>query len=49
MYSPKPGNWQLQDLYLEINSGFHTRENLSEATICESSQIRELHETIINF
>ena len=32
-------------LYLKINSGLHVRENPSEATISESSQIRELHET----
>ena len=43
--------WKLapsQQLYLKINSGFHARENASEATISESSQIRELHE-MINF
>ena len=34
-----------QHLYLKINSGFHARINPSEATISESSQIRELHET----
>ena len=44
-----PGNWQLQHLYLKINSGLHARENPSEAIISESSQIRELYETIINF
>ena len=43
-YSPKPGNWPLQYLYLKINSGFHGRKSSSEATISESSQIRELHE-----
>ena len=44
----KTWNWQLQHLYLKINSGFHARENPSEATISKSSQIRELHEAIIN-
>ena len=43
-YSPKPGNWPLQYLYLKINSGFHGRKSSSEATISESSQIRGLHE-----
>ena len=34
-------------VYPKINSGFHARENPSfEATVSESSQIRELHETI---
>ena len=42
-YSPKPGNIHL---YLKINSGCHARQNLSEETVYESSQIRELHETI---
>ena len=46
MYSPKPGTWQLQHLYMKINSGFHARENPSEAIISESSQIRELHKII---
>ena len=32
--------------HLKINSGCHAIENLSEETISESSQIRELHETI---
>ena len=48
---PKPGNCHhnivLQQLYyLIINSGFRAGENPSEATISESSQIRELHETL---
>ena len=46
MYSPKPGTWQLQHLYMKINSGFHAREKPSEAIISESSQIRELHKII---
>ena len=44
MYSPKPGNWPSQHLYLKINNGFHSRENLFEETIFESSQIKELGE-----
>ena len=44
MHSPKPVNWQ--HLHLKINSGFHARENFSEETIFENTQIRELHETI---
>ena len=32
--------------HLKINSGCHAIENPSEETISESSQIRELHETI---
>ena len=46
-----PKTWKLtlwQQLYLKINSGFHARENPSEAKITESSQTGELHE-IINF
>ena len=43
MHSPKPGNWQSQHLYFEINSGFQAKENPSEATISESSRIREIH------
>ena len=46
MYSPKPGNWLLQHVYLKINTGCHARENPYEEAISESSQIRELHETI---
>ena len=33
-------------LHLKINSGFHARENFSEETMSESSQIRELHDSI---
>ena len=39
--------WKLapwQHLYLKLNSGCHAREDLSEETIYESSQVRELHE-----
>ena len=32
--------------HLKINSGCHAIENLTEETLSESSQIRELHETI---
>ena len=46
MYSPKPGNWPSQHLYLKMNSGCQARENPSEETKSESNQIRELHETI---
>ena len=49
MYSSKPGLETgpiVQLLYLKINSRFHAREIPSDATISESSQIRELHETI---
>ena len=35
----------IAELYLKINGRFRARENPSEATISESSQIRELHET----
>ena len=45
-YSPKPGDCALQHLYLKINTGCHARENPSEETISESSQISELHETM---
>ena len=45
MYSPKPGNWSSKHLYLNINTRCHARENPSEETISENSQIRELHET----
>ena len=41
--------WQLvlsHQLYVKIKSRFHAREKSSKATIFESSQIRELHETI---
>ena len=33
-------------IYVKINSGFHAWENTSEATISESSQIRELPKKI---
>ena len=33
-------------LHLKINSGFHARENFSEETMSESSQIRKLHDSI---
>ena len=46
MYSPKPGNWPSQHLYLKIDSVGSIRDNFSEETISESTQIRELHETI---
>ena len=52
MYSPKPGNWQQlgsENKYIASSEGFcgfHARENPSEATISESSQIKELHEAI---
>ena len=47
MYSPKTGPIAAtMDLNQEINIGFHVRENPSEVAISESSQIRELHETI---
>ena len=46
MFSPKHGNWPPQHLYLKINSRFHARENFSEETVSESSQIRELHEIL---
>ena len=42
MHSLKQGNWQSLHLYLKINSRFHARGNPSQATISESSQIREL-------
>ena len=45
--SQQPGNWlRRSNQDLKINSGFHARENLSEVTVDERSQIRELHETI---
>ena len=46
MYSPKPRSQQLRHLYLKINTGQYARENPSEEAISESTQIRELHETI---
>ena len=30
---------------MKMNSGIHARENPSEATIYNTSQVRELHET----
>ena len=44
--SPKTGPIGATKVYLKMNSGFHARGNPSEATISESSQIRELYETI---
>ena len=46
MYSPKTGNWSSQNLDISENTGCHARENSSEETISENSQIWELHETI---
>ena len=34
------------EVYLKIYIGFHTRQNPSEVTISESSQIKQLHEKI---
>ena len=41
MYSPKTGPIEVTKIYLKINSGFHSRENPSEAAISESSQIQK--------
>ena len=37
-YSPKPGNWPTQHLYLKVNNGCHARGNLSEETISKNNQ-----------
>ena len=42
MHSPKPGTWLLQ----HEDSGCQAKENPSEETISESSQIRELNQPI---
>ena len=44
-----PKTWKLApsyQLYLKIDNRSHARENPSKAAISESSQFRELHETI---
>ena len=46
MYSPRPENWPYRSATVSENGGFHAGEDPSEATVLESNQIRELHETI---